>query len=72
MAGWIDAIKDDGQVRQALAHNVKRTPNGAEDEFDVGIPFAPIVQADTNRSLTNDDGSNVVKGAHGGDFDTVE
>ena len=72
MAGWIDAIQDDGQVRQGLAHNVERAPDGAEDEFDVGIPFVPVVQADANRSLTDDDGSNVVEDADGGDSDPVE
>ncbi len=59
-------------MRQALAHNVERAPNGAEDEFDVGVPFVTIVQADSNRSLTNHDSPNVVKNAHGRDFDTVE
>lgn len=59
-------------MRQALAYNVERAPNGAEDEFDVGIPFVPIVQADSNRRLTDDDSANVVENAHGRDLDTVE
>ena len=59
-------------MRQAFAHNVKRAPNGAEDEFDVRVPFVPVVQAYTDGSLSDNDGADVVKGAHGRDSDTVE
>lgn len=59
-------------MRQALAHNVERAPNSAENEFNVGVSFAAVVQADGDRGLANHDSSHVVKDAHGRDFDTVE
>ena len=72
MAGWIDAIEDDGQVRQGLADDIERAPNGAEDEFDVGIPLVRKVQADSDCSLTDHDSSNVVEGAYRRNPDTIE
>ena len=72
MTGRIDAVQDDRQVRQALADNVKGAPNGTEDEFDIGIPFVPVVEADANGRLTDDDGPDVMEGTHGRDADAVE
>lgn len=72
MAVWIDAIKNDGQMWQAFAYNVERAPDCAEDELNVGVPFAGVVQADGDRGLANHNGSHVVEDAHGRDLDTVE